>query len=61
MFILTNGGPYNATEVINTFIYKTVFSYNDLGLGSAMANMVLLLLVAIALIRSYFNRRYSLD
>ncbi|MBK9123648.1 MAG: sugar ABC transporter permease [Chloroflexi bacterium] len=61
VFILTNGGPFNASEVINTYLYKTVFTYNDLGLGSAMANLILLVLVVIALVRSYFTRRFSID
>jgi raffinose/stachyose/melibiose transport system permease protein len=61
VFILTNGGPYDASEVINTYLYKTVFQYNDIGLGSAMANLVMLSLILIGVVRAYFNRRFSLD
>lgn len=61
VFILTNGGPYNASEVINTYLYKAVFTYSDIGLGSAMANLVMLSLILIAIVRAYFNRRFSLD
>lgn len=61
VFILTNGGPFNASEVINTYLYKQVFTYFDIGLGSAMANLVLLLLIVIAVVRSQVNKRLSLD
>ncbi len=61
VFILTNGGPYNASEVINTYLYKAVFTYSDIGLGSAMANLVMLSLILIGVVRAYFNRRFRLD
>ena len=61
VFILTNGGPFDASEVINTYLYKQVFTYFDIGLGSAMANLVLITLIVIAVIRSQFNKRFSLD
>ena len=61
VFILTNGGPFNASEVINTYLYKQVFTYFDIGLGSAMANLVLLMLIVIAVVRSQVNKRLSLD
>ncbi|GAB5491702.1 MAG: sugar ABC transporter permease [Phototrophicaceae bacterium] len=61
VFILTNGGPFNASEVINTYLYKQVFTYFDIGLGSAMANLVLLLLIVIAVVRSQVNKRFSID
>jgi len=61
VFILTNGGPFNATEVMSTYLYKQVFTYFDLGLGSAMSNLILLLLIVIAFARNQFNKRFSLD
>jgi raffinose/stachyose/melibiose transport system permease protein len=61
VFILTNGGPFDASEVINTYLYKQVFTYFDIGLGSAMANLVLLTLIVIAVIRSQLTKRFSLD
>ena len=61
VFILTNGGPFDASEVVNTYLYKQVFTYFDIGLGSAMANLVLLTLIVIVVVRSQFNKRFSLD
>ncbi len=55
VFIMTGGGPYGATEVLNTYLYENVFRYFDLGLGSAVANIGILILVVFAAIRSLFK------
>jgi len=55
VFIMTGGGPYGATEVLNTYLYENVFSYFDLGMGSAVANIGILILVVFAAIRSLFK------
>jgi ABC-type sugar transport systems, permease components len=34
---LTRGGPAEATQFYNIYIYKTAFSYQDMGYGSALA------------------------
>ena len=52
IFIMTGGGPYNATEVMNTYMYNNVFSYYDLGLGSAIANFGIVILIVLAFVRS---------
>jgi len=44
-FVLTNGGPYGATEIPTTYLVKTVFKSHEVGYGSAMA----VLLTAIVL------------
>ena len=55
IFIMTGGGPYGATEVLNTYMYENVFRYFDLGLGSAIANIGILILVAVAIIRGFLK------
>jgi len=55
IFIMTGGGPYGATEVINTYLYDNVFTYYDLGLGSAIANISILVLIVFAAIRGFFT------
>ena len=45
---LTDGGPNNATQVLATYMYNQVFSYNNVGYGTAIAIvMVLMMLVVI--------------
>lgn len=55
IFIMTDGGPYGATEVMNTYMYENVFRYFDLGLGSAIANIGILILIAFAVIRGFLK------
>jgi len=52
-FVLTNGGPFNATEIPTTLLVRTVFRNADVGYGSAMAVVltVVILLVGWMFIR----------
>ena len=51
IFVMTQGGPFFATNAIVYYIYQNGFAYNDMGYASAMSFFVLALLVAI----SYFQ------
>ncbi len=45
---LTDGGPNNATQVLASYMYNQVFAYNNIGYGTAIAIvMVLMMLVVI--------------
>lgn len=46
VYIMTSGGPVNATEVIAKLIYENAFSYGKMGLASALS-MILLLVVMV--------------
>ncbi|GKX29446.1 ABC transporter permease [Vallitalea longa] len=54
---LTNGGPYNSTEMLALNIYNTAFKYNDLGLAQAKAVIFLIAVATIGLIQLYFNKK----
>jgi len=51
IFVMTQGGPFFATNAIVYYIYQNGFSYNDMGYASALSFFVLALLVAV----SYFQ------
>jgi multiple sugar transport system permease protein len=51
VYVMTNGGPMHATEVIGTYIYKTAFGAMDLGYASAMAMLMFGALFIFTLIR----------
>jgi ABC-type sugar transport system permease subunit len=51
VFTLTRGGPGISTIVLEFYIYKTAFSDNNMGLGSA--GSVILFLIMLALIIGY--------
>src|SRR5262249_26927271 len=52
-FIMTNGGPLNATLSLVQLLYRHAFVNLEFGYGSAIATFLLVLLVALALV----NRR----
>ena len=48
-FVLTNGGPYGATEIPTTLLVKTVFRNGEVGYGSAMAVLLTAIVVGVGL------------
>jgi len=46
-FVLTNGGPFNATEIPTTLLVRTVFRNADVGYGSAMAVVLTLVILVV--------------
>lgn len=54
VFVLTGGGPGRATEVIGMLAYRTGFNYYDMGRASAMAYIILALVL---LFSAYFVKR----
>lgn len=53
-YILTGGGPGNASEVLSTFLYKSAFTKDMMGYASAIATVVLLMTLALSLIQMKF-------
>ena len=49
-FLLTQGGPANATENLILLSYRYTFGRNDVGLGSAVAILTLALLMVLSTI-----------
>ncbi len=50
-YILTSGGPGNASEVLGTLLYKSAFFRDEMGYASAIATIILLLSLAVAIIQ----------
>jgi multiple sugar transport system permease protein len=57
VFVLTQGGPVNATMVLSLYTYKTAFEDWDFGLASAVGTVWLVLLLVVALLYV----RFALD
>lgn len=49
-YVMTNGGPDHATEIITTYLVEVVFRYRDLGYGAALSTIMTVVVVAIALV-----------
>jgi len=56
VFVMTNGGPYNSTEVPTTYLVKTVFRDQDVGYGAAQAVLLTIVVSVIALGYSRIRR-----
>ena len=56
-FVLTNGGPYGATEIPTTYLVKAVFRNGDVGYGSAMAVVLTTIVVACGLAYTRVGRQ----
>ena len=50
IYLLTEGGPGTATELINIFIYYTTFRYFSMGYGCAISYILLIIIVVITTI-----------
>ncbi len=60
-FVLTNGGPFGATEIPTTYLVKVVFRNADVGYGSAMAVVLTLIVVWVGLLFVRLQRGRSMD
>ncbi len=55
VYVLTNGGPFNATEIPTTYLVRMVFRNQEVGYGSAMA--VIMTAVVLVLGLAYVRLR----
>ncbi|MEV8252689.1 sugar ABC transporter permease [Rhodoglobus sp. NPDC076762] len=55
-YVMTNGGPYGATEIPTTYLVKSVFTFQNVGYGSAMAVVLTTVVVGLGLIFMRVNR-----
>lgn len=60
VYVMTSGGPGNATQVLGTYIYRA-FSKGLLGRSTAMGLMQFIMIAVIALILNYFLRRREVE
>ena len=57
IFVMTQGGPLNSSEVLLTYMYKQAFERLDLGYGAALAYIFAAVFFVIALVELWFVRR----
>lgn len=56
-YVLTNGGPYHATEIPTTYMVEEVFTNSNVGYGAAMSVILTVLVVAMGLTFGRLRRR----
>ncbi|MBO2531943.1 raffinose/stachyose/melibiose transport system permease protein [Planifilum fulgidum] len=60
IFVMTGGGPNNATELMATYMYKQAFSYFNMGYASTIAFVMFLIAFVVTVIvysLGYFKRK----
>jgi multiple sugar transport system permease protein len=50
IYVMTGGGPANATTLLSWFVYAEIFKFLDLGKGAAMAFIVALFVLVISIV-----------
>jgi multiple sugar transport system permease protein len=54
IWILTEGGPSNSTDILPTYLYKMAFQYGEIGLASALSVIMLIILLSFTIVYAYF-------
>ncbi len=60
IYATTAGGPGDSTETISFLVYQTSMNFFDIGYGSAVATLMLLVVSALALLMVRWNSRTDL-
>jgi len=50
IFIMTRGGPANATKLTTFYVWEVAFKYHRLGFGSALAYLITFLIIIFAVL-----------
>jgi raffinose/stachyose/melibiose transport system permease protein len=61
IFVMTGGGPANATEVLGTYAYNSAFRLTRISYGTTLALVVTVLAVPVAMWLNRLQRRVSLE
>lgn len=59
VYLVTNGGPLNETQVLLTYMYQQAFSFLDFGYGSAISFILTLIVFVLAVVQLRMFRRPS--
>lgn len=57
-FVLTNGGPGSATDILGLYIYNNAFVYFKMGYGSSIAMVMFAFIIIVTLIQLRLQRRW---
>jgi ABC-type sugar transport system permease subunit len=61
IFVMTGGGPANATEVLGTYAYSNAFQLNRISYGTTLALIISVLAIPFAVALNRLQRRLSLQ
>lgn len=58
VYVLTNGGPGNATEVLASYIFRNAFEFSNIGHANAMSVIFLGIALAFGFVQHRLTRRW---
>jgi len=58
---LTNGGPYNSTQMVAMSIVKAAFTENKMAYAQTQAVIFFLIIAAVAVTQVYYNKKREVD
>jgi raffinose/stachyose/melibiose transport system permease protein len=61
IFVMTGGGPAEATEVLGVYSYDSAFQLSDIGYGTTLALLITALSVPVAILLNRLQRKLSLQ
>lgn len=59
IWVMTQGGPNNASELMATYMYKKAFPSFEVGYGSAIASALFIIVMVIAVVMFTVTRRFE--
>ncbi len=61
VYVMTNGGPGNATETVATMIYNVAFNANQLGYGTALSSVLFVVVMVIGVVQLKYMRSREVE
>ena len=61
IWVMTEGGPSNSSELMATYMYKKAFPSFEVGYGSTVASALFIIVMALAVLMMVFTRRYETE
>ena len=61
IWVMTQGGPFNSTELMATYMYKKAFMSADMGYGAAIASAMFIIVMGLSSIGFYASRRFETE
>ncbi|MEJ5887279.1 sugar ABC transporter permease [Pseudokineococcus marinus] len=57
-YVITGGGPGNSTTTIMLYLYRTAFTYDQLGYASTIATILFLIIAAFTLVQVWGQKKW---